>query len=147
MINYLCFFKMSQFCLLLGLGDHQKHTLFSVACFSFSTLAKVSSKSSISFFSSEHSSSSFLFLAVSSAFSSSSSSSLSLSSLVLASSKILFFISPSHRSSASAKLSLSYLTKITFSIYADCTLLVYCKIHSFSPHSLNLQAQVVIFLK
>lgn len=83
-------------------------TLFSVACFSFSTLARVISRSSISFFSSEHSSSSFLFFAVSSAFVSSSSSSLSFSSLILASSWILLLMSPSHLSSASARFSLSY---------------------------------------
>lgn len=109
-INYcnLCHcMYFSRVCKLLML----KHTLFSTACFSFSTLAKVSSRSSMSFFSSEHSSSSFLFLAVSSAFRSSSSSSLSLNSLALASSKILFLISPSHRSSASARLSLSCLIK------------------------------------
>lgn len=80
------------------------HTLCSMTCFPFSTLAKVSSRSSMSFFSSEPSSSSFLFLALSSAFKSSSSSSLSLNSLALASSKMLFLISPSHRSSASARL-------------------------------------------
>ncbi len=84
-------------------------TLFSVACFSFSTLARVSSRSSISFFSSEHSSSSFLFLAVSSAFISSSSSSRSVSSLAFASIWILFLIRPSHLSSASQRLSCSCL--------------------------------------
>nr|RLV63895.1 hypothetical protein DV515_00017807 [Chloebia gouldiae] len=78
-----------------------------VACFSFSTLARVSSRSSMSFFSSEHSSSSFLFLAVSSAFISSSSSSRSVSSFTLASSWILFLISWSQRSSASFRLSCS----------------------------------------
>ena len=80
-------------------------TLFSVACFSFSTLAKVSSRSSMSFFSSEHSSSSFLFLAVNSALISSSSSSLSVVSLSLASSWILLLMSTSHLSSASERFS------------------------------------------
>ncbi len=79
------------------------------ACFSFSTFAKVSSRSSMSFFSSEHSSSSFLFLAVSSALISSSSSSLSLVSLSLASSWILLLMSPSHLSSASERFSDSCL--------------------------------------
>ena len=83
-------------------------TLFSVACFSFSTLARVSSRSSMSFLSSEHSSSSFLFLAVSSALISSSSSSLSVVSLSLASSWILLLIRPSHLSSASLIVSLLY---------------------------------------
>ena len=82
--------------------------MFSVACFSFSTLAKVSSRSSMSFLSSEHSSSSFLFLAVSSALISSSSSSLSVVSLSLASSWILLLIRPSHLSSASLIVSLLY---------------------------------------
>ena len=93
-------------------GQHMEytaHTLFSVACFSFSTLARVSSKSSMSFFSSEHSSSSFLFLAVSSALISSSSSSLSVVSFSLASSWILLLIRPSHLSSASDRFSDSYV--------------------------------------
>jgi len=99
-------------------GVKMNWTLFSVACFSFSTLAKVSSRSSMSFFSSEHSSSSFLFLAVSSALISSSSSSLSVVSLSLASSWILLLMSPSHRSSASERFSPSY------SLYNNCSKLI-----------------------
>lgn len=81
------------------------HTLFSVPCFFFSTLARVSSKSSMSFLSSEHSSSSFFFLVVSSTLISSSSSSLSVVSLSLASSWIILLNSPSHLSSASVRFS------------------------------------------
>ena len=83
-------------------------TLFSMACFSFSTLARVISRSSMSFFSSAHSSSSLRFLASTLELISSSSSSLSKISFTLASSWILALMSRSHRSSASARLSCSY---------------------------------------
>ena len=113
-------------------------TLFSVACFSFSTLARVSSRSSMSFLSSEHSSSSFLFLAVSSAFISSSSSSLSVSSLALASSWILLLIRPSQRSSASVRLSCSYGQEIK-PVLSFVTFACTCRELSDFSYRLNLE--------
>lgn len=83
-------------------------TLFSVACFSFSTFVRVSSRSSMSLLRDEHLSSRFLFFATRSEFTSSSSSSLSFSSLTLASSWILLLMSPSQRSSASIRFSVSW---------------------------------------
>ena len=78
-------------------------TLFSVACFSFSTFARVNSRSSMSFFNSEDSSSSLRFLATSSLLTSSSSSNFSWRSRIRVSRSILAAIISSQRPSASSK--------------------------------------------
>lgn len=90
-------------------SDLMVHTLFSTPCRSFSTLARVISRSSTSLFSDVTSSSSWRFLDVSVALTSSSSSRRSCSSFSFDSWEILDWISWLQRSSASARLSCSWM--------------------------------------
>ena len=105
--------------------------LFSVACFSFSILAKATSISSISFLSSEVSSSSLRFFDTISLLSSSSSSKRSWSSRKRPSISIFCSINDSHRSSASIRNSF-WLRNFSSSSFFSCR-----TITSFSSSSIR----------